>query len=73
LNENEIQNTKYVCNGDEGNNGYNSLINVSTEPEGKFCSNGGIKIESGIDLNNNGLLDESEIQMYPHYQPPIAR
>lgn len=62
LDGNEIQKTKYVCNGDDGSNGYNSLINVSTEPEGEFCSNGGIQIESGIDLNNNGLLDENEIQ-----------
>jgi hypothetical protein len=62
LDSEEIQSTQYICNGDDGINGYNSLINISSEPVGEFCANGGIKIENGIDLNGNGLLDEDEIQ-----------
>lgn len=58
LENNEIQNTKYVCNGI---NGSNSLTSVITEPRGENCENGGIKINSGIDANNNAILDDSEI------------
>ncbi|MDO5981411.1 hypothetical protein [Flavivirga spongiicola] len=58
LENNEIQNTKYVCNGI---NGSNSLITVISEPKGQNCENGGIRINSGIDANNNNILDESEI------------
>jgi hypothetical protein len=53
--------TKYVCNS-TSTNGYNSLINTTIEPLGVNCSNGGIKIEVGLDLNNNGNLDSNEVQ-----------
>jgi hypothetical protein len=62
LDENEIQNTEYICNGDDGNNGNNSLLNVISEPAGENCSSGGYKIINGLDLNGNDILDESEIQ-----------
>jgi hypothetical protein len=47
--------------GSQGNNGFNSLsltTNISNAPQ---CVNGGVKLEFGLDLNNNGLLDASEI------------
>jgi hypothetical protein len=47
--------------GTNGINGSNSLINTTTEPIGINCANGGTKIEVGIDLNRNGLLDTDEI------------
>lgn len=50
----------YVCNGadgSDGTNGRNSLIRVSNEPAGVNCTNGGLKIESGIDDNGNGILN----------------
>jgi len=58
LDNNEVQNTKYVCNGV---NGKNSLTTVIKEPAGLSCDNGGIKINSGLDLNRNGVLEENEI------------
>lgn len=58
LDNNEVQNTKYVCNG---LNGENSLTTTIKEPAGANCENGGVKINSGLDLNKNGLLDENEI------------
>ncbi|URC13279.1 hypothetical protein [Flavobacterium sp. B183] len=58
LDGNEVQNTKYVCNGI---NGKNSLTTVIKEPKGASCENGGIKINSGLDLNKNGVLEENEI------------
>jgi hypothetical protein len=65
LDENEIQATKYVCNGTNGvsgTSGTNSLLSVVAESVGTNCSNGGLKIISGIDSNKNGVLDASEIQ-----------
>ncbi|WP_158976595.1 hypothetical protein [Cellulophaga sp. L1A9] len=58
LESGEVQNTRYVCNGI---NGTTSLTTVITEPAGANCANGGIKINSGLDLNENGNLEETEI------------
>ena len=41
--------------------GLNSLIKTSDEEAGDNCENGGIKIETGLDTNANGELDEDEI------------
>jgi hypothetical protein len=60
----EIQNTEYICNGDNGSNGLNgnsSLLNVIPELAGINCSSGGYKVVSGSDLNNNNILDDNEI------------
>lgn len=48
--------------GAAGSNGLNSLIKTTTEPAGSNCSAGGVKVETGIDANGNGVLDASEIQ-----------
>lgn len=58
LDNNEIQNTKYICNG---NNGSNSLTTLVTEVSGGNCGNGGLKINYGLDVNANGVLDTSEV------------
>ncbi len=50
-------NTKYVCNG----TGTNSLVKTVDEPAGSNCPFGGTKIETGLDANNNGVLDDSEV------------
>jgi hypothetical protein len=47
--------------GPQGPNGFNSLIKTSTEPAGVNCSNGGIRIEGGLDENKNNILDSNEI------------
>jgi hypothetical protein len=44
-----------------GTNGLNALIKTTAEPAGINCSNGGSKIETGLDANNNGILDVSEV------------
>ncbi|OYU82749.1 MAG: hypothetical protein CFE24_14330 [Flavobacterium sp. BFFFF2] len=38
-----------------------SLINTTTEPAGGNCANGGTKIEVGLDANNNGVLENTEV------------
>ena len=51
-------------NGTDGTNGVdgkNTLVNTTIEPVGTNCTNGGTKIEVGLDANNNGVLDANEI------------
>lgn len=62
LEESEIQNSEYVCNGEDGSQGYTSLMEIHEEPAGDNCQYGGHKIVNGIDLNDNAILDEDEIQ-----------
>ena len=49
--------------GTAGTNGLNALIKTTTESAGTNCSSGGTKIETGLDANNNGVLDVSEINV----------
>ena len=44
-----------------GPSGLNGLIATANEPVGTNCANGGIKVNSGLDANNNGALDPGEI------------
>jgi hypothetical protein len=48
-------------NGTNGANGQNTLVKTTTEIAGANCATGGVKIEYGLDANNNGTLDVSEI------------
>ena len=48
--------------GSNGDAGATSLVTVTTEPPGVNCPNGGVRIDTGIDTNGNGVLDPSEIQ-----------
>jgi hypothetical protein len=48
-------------NGINGNNGFNALVKTTAEPAGANCTAGGTKVETGLDANNNGLLDLAEI------------
>jgi hypothetical protein len=47
--------------GANGLNGQNALIKTTTEPAGANCTNGGTKIETGLDANSNGVLDAGEV------------
>lgn len=47
--------------GPTGANGKNALIKTTDEPAGSNCTNGGVKIEVGLDANNDGVLELSEI------------
>lgn len=48
-------------NGSNGNNGFNTLVATTTVASGAQCATGGVKLEYGLDLNSNGILDASEI------------
>ncbi|MEN9340520.1 MAG: hypothetical protein RIQ62_1832, partial [Bacteroidota bacterium] len=47
-------------NGANGIDGKNTLANTTLEPAGANCAIGGVKIEYGLDANNNGVLDATE-------------
>ncbi len=67
LDPGEIDASYDICNGADGANGtngangFNTLSNVITEDPGPNCPNGGIKIELGLDTNENGSLDNDEV------------
>lgn len=58
LDREEVQSTSYVCNGLDGNT---SLTTVTNETRGLNCESGGIQLNSGVDSNRNGILEEEEI------------
>ncbi|MEJ7643731.1 MAG: hypothetical protein WKF87_04000 [Chryseolinea sp.] len=59
LDQNEIEQTRYICNGKEG---LSSVINSTPELAGDHCPYGGLKVESGVDTNANEQLDSFEIK-----------
>lgn len=76
LQNDEVDYTYYVCNGADGSNGsdgtdgsdgLNSLIRTTTESPGSNCANGGIRIDIGLDLNDNNILDLGEFVGGPLY------
>ncbi|MCP5326621.1 MAG: hypothetical protein H7A09_09910 [Oceanospirillaceae bacterium] len=63
LDSSEVTQQETLCNLVlEGADGLNSLINSVTEAAGAQCANGGIKVETGLDLNRDQVLDASEVQ-----------
>ena len=61
--------TQYICNGtagqdgiegQAGQNGHNALA-VSSDEVGENCANGGLRIDFGLDANDNDILDDAEI------------
>lgn len=58
LEDPEVDSSSKVCNGA---NGLNALINQSAEPAGANCTLGGVRLDIGIDVNGNDILDAGEI------------
>ncbi|KFZ38725.1 alkaline phosphatase [Shewanella mangrovi] len=48
--------------GVDGSNGVNSLVSVTALAVGSSCTYGGQLIESGLDSNGNGTLEDTEVQ-----------
>lgn len=48
--------------GPQGPAGENSLVVVSVEPRGTNCALGGLRVDTGLDLNADGVLEDVEIQ-----------
>ena len=50
------------ADGENGNNGMNTLITQTKLPVGnEHCKNSGVQIDSGLDINNNAILEATEI------------
>ena len=49
------------CVVNDGQDGLNSLLLTSIEPAGENCPSGGLRVDSGLDTNSNGVLDSDEI------------
>ena len=47
--------------GQDGDDGDNTLVVTTVEAAGTNCATGGVKLEFGIDQNNNGTLEPGEI------------
>jgi hypothetical protein len=62
-----VDESQKVCNGATGENGadgedgHGALVLTTDEPEGSNCTNGGVRISSGIDANDNGVLETDEV------------
>lgn len=48
--------------GPQGPAGDNSLVASSTEPPGANCAFGGLRVDTGLDANGDGVLEPIEIQ-----------
>lgn len=64
LDSDEIMSSSFVCNGSNSTGGGSAsiLTNTSAEQPGDNCANGGTLIEIGIDTNENGELESTEVQ-----------
>jgi len=49
------------ANGISGTAGVNSLVRQDLESTGANCADGGVRIESGLDLNGDGILEANEV------------
>ena len=56
----EVDDVSSICHGEDGVDGSSTLINIVSEPVGANCSAGGFLIETGFDINVDGILDPGE-------------
>lgn len=47
--------------GPEGPPGLTALVRTDSEPSGENCAQAGVVVETGIDLNRNGQLEDEEV------------
>ena len=62
LQDQEVVQTQFLCNGAAGTAGAVSLVRLTAEPAGMHCGAvGGTRVDSGIDINGNGALEAAEV------------
>jgi hypothetical protein len=59
LDQEEFLSSKYICDPSAG---INSLITTAPIASGDICTDGGLQINFGRDMNNNADLDDDEIE-----------
>ena len=64
LDPGEVADTNYVCNpgGDAGGADGVQLVRLDDEPPGVNCAFGGVAVNSGTDADDNGTLEDTEIE-----------
>ena len=65
LNSDEVDSEDYVCNGAQGvqgSGGATSLLNIEDIAPSTTCPEGGKRVESGRDVNDDKILDDAEIE-----------
>jgi hypothetical protein len=64
LNDDEVNGaeTSYACSGGAGDAGVNGLTLAAVEPPGASCPGGGVRIDTGLDLDVNGALSAGEVR-----------
>ena len=76
LDASEVESTLYACNGEDGAtgdageaedgpagaDGHAALVVTSPEAAGDVCAAGGLRIDQGIDADDDGELSQSEVQ-----------
>lgn len=60
LEDDEVAEVVYVCDGEPGRDAIPTLVRIEEEPAGANCANGGKLILSGPDTNGNGTLEDEE-------------
>lgn len=61
LNDNEVAQTSYVCNGGSSQGGTMSLVRLMPEAAGAKCASGGTAVLSGLDANADGIQSDNEV------------
>lgn len=67
LEDAEVTSSAYVCGGAPGatgaagSSGRDSLLAFAADAPGGTCAYGGQRVQSGLDLNANGVLDAAEV------------
>jgi photosystem II stability/assembly factor-like uncharacterized protein len=67
LDDAEVSNTQYMCNGLNGGtggtgaNGQSMLVRVRAEAAGANCAQGGSAVLAGLDTSGNGVLEAGEV------------
>ncbi|HYH96714.1 MAG TPA: hypothetical protein VD972_12125 [Hyalangium sp.] len=61
LEDSEATSTAYTCNGPPGGAAARALVKLDPEPSGTHCAQGGTRVNSGLDANDNGTLDPAEV------------
>lgn len=62
LDGDETEHVEYVCSGEDGAAGLDNLASVTAEAPGANCADGGIRVDLGLDDDENGTLDAGEIE-----------
>src|SRR5262245_3880094 len=61
LDPSEVDSESYVCAGEGGSTGHDSLADTQPIAPGPECANGGTRVRTGVDVDDDGILDDAEV------------